>query len=124
MTSVHPKRPPDIPALLALLHSYNIRYVLVGSVAALLYGAEVQPGDVDITPALDRTNLERLAALLDAIEARPADGGGRWEISRMARAAGSALPIQRPHRPRWIICSARVMATSTSRSISTEPTTA
>lgn len=74
----HPNRPPDIPELLDFLHSYGIGYVLVGSVAAMLYGAELQPGDFDITPALDQPNLERLVALLIAIEARPADDGGHW----------------------------------------------
>lgn len=74
----YPCRPPDIPELLALLHSYRIRYVLVGSVAAMLYGVELQPGDFDITPALDQPNLQRLVALLVAIEARPNDDGGHW----------------------------------------------
>jgi hypothetical protein len=32
---------------------YELRYVLIGSVAAHLYGVEVQPGDLDIAPALD-----------------------------------------------------------------------
>lgn len=74
----HPNRPPDIPELLDLLHSYGIGYVLIGSVAAMLYGAELQAGDFDITPALHQPNLERLVALLIAIEARPADDGGHW----------------------------------------------
>jgi hypothetical protein len=59
-----------------------VRYVLVGSVAALAYGAEIgEPGDLDITPALDRQNLTRLRAVLDDIEAGPeADAPfGHWE---------------------------------------------
>lgn len=75
---LHPARPPDVPALLAALEAHGVRCVLVGSVAARAYGAEVTPGDLDVVPALDRANLERLAALLIEAEASIDGRIGRW----------------------------------------------
>lgn len=62
-------RPPDVSRLLEALNRSGVRYILIGSAAAQLYGTEAQPGDLDITPALDRENLARLASLLLEIEA-------------------------------------------------------
>jgi hypothetical protein len=44
---------------------------------------ELSPGDLDITPALDRENLERLAHALHDLGARryPDEPFGRWEAS-------------------------------------------
>jgi hypothetical protein len=74
----HIKRAPDLPALLAVLDGSGLRYVMTGSVAALLYGVELEPGDLDITPALDPDNLHRLVALLEELEATP-ESLGHWE---------------------------------------------
>lgn len=77
-----PRRPPDIAALLRLLNEHGVRYVVTGSVAAMLHGVPLQPGDLDVTPALDRENLERLAAVLELIDARrdPDAGVDQWEL--------------------------------------------
>jgi hypothetical protein len=74
-----PRRPPDVPALLRLLNEHGVHYVVTGSSAAMLHGVDLVPGDLDVTPALDRENLERLAALLEAIGARPdPEAFGHW----------------------------------------------
>jgi hypothetical protein len=75
--------PPNVTALLEVLDSQGVRYVVTGSVAALLHGVELSPGDLDITPALDRENLERLAHALHDLGARryPDEPFGRWEAS-------------------------------------------
>jgi hypothetical protein len=78
----HAKRSPDIPHLLQVLERHEVRYVLTGSVAAMLHGVEIdRPGDLDITPALDYDNLRRLAAALAEMEAgfEPEAGFGHWE---------------------------------------------
>jgi hypothetical protein len=64
------------------LNASGIRYILIGSVAAQLYGIETQPGDLDITPALDRENLACLAEVLLALEATlpVTEEVGEWEI--------------------------------------------
>ena len=52
-----------------------------GSVAAMLHGVPLVPGDLDITPALDDVNLTRLAQVLESVEARqdPRAPFGHWE---------------------------------------------
>ncbi len=75
----HPAHQPNIPQLLAGLHAHQIRYMLTGSVAAHLYGVDLQPGDLDITPALDVENLSRLATMLCEIEGTIDGGRGHWE---------------------------------------------
>lgn len=72
---------PDVAALLAVLDAHDVRYVVTGSSGALLHGLDLEPGDVDITPAVDRTNLGRLATALDELEAAlyPEEPFGRWE---------------------------------------------
>jgi hypothetical protein len=45
----------------------------------MLHGVDLEPGDLDVTPALDRENLGRLAAALRSLDARPdPDGFGSW----------------------------------------------
>ncbi|MGH2467227.1 MAG: hypothetical protein ACRDGL_05810 [Candidatus Limnocylindrales bacterium] len=74
------RRPPDLPALFRVLAEHQVAYVVTGSTAALLHGVALRPGDLDIVPALDVTNLTRLAAALAAIDARPDPAGpfGAW----------------------------------------------
>ena len=74
----HIRRAPDLPALLQVLDGSGLHYVVTGSVAALLYGVELEPRDLDITPALDPDNLQRLVAILEEIEATP-ESLGHWE---------------------------------------------
>lgn len=74
----HIKRSPDLYSLLEILDTYSLRYVVTGSVAALLHGVKLEPGDFDITPALDQDNLQRLATILMEIEATP-ESFGHWE---------------------------------------------
>jgi hypothetical protein len=76
------RQPPNVAALLALLDRHGVRYVVTGSVAALLSGVPLEPGDLDVTPALDRKNLERLAGALDEVAAHQDPDGpyGRWQV--------------------------------------------
>jgi hypothetical protein len=73
---------PNVPLLLGALEAHSIRYVLIGSVAAQAYGVDVQPGDLDIAPALDADNLARLAQLLLEVDAclPESDVVGQWEV--------------------------------------------
>src|SRR4028119_2148849 len=104
---LHPLGPPDIPALLGMLDSHGIRYVLTGSVAAMAYGADIgQAGDLDITPALDRENLGRLRTLLLEIEAAldPAEPFGHWQIQPDGErkwVADEATPELQARRANW-----------------------
>jgi hypothetical protein len=75
------REPPHVNALLQLLNRHGVKYVVTGSGAALLHGVVLEPGDLDVTPALDRENLRRLAAALAEIDAchYPAAPFGKWE---------------------------------------------
>ena len=103
----HSKRPPDIPALVDVLEQFGVRYVLVGSVAALAYGVDIgQAGDLDITPALDTENLSRLADLLEDIEAGLDPNGtfGHWESQpdgERTWVADEATPELRAQHANW-----------------------
>jgi hypothetical protein len=56
--------------LLRVLHEHDVRYVLIGGLAATLYGSAAPTFDVDITPDTSQENLERLSAALTALDAR------------------------------------------------------
>ena len=71
--------PPFDPAVMLAaeleLHDADVRFVLIGGMAAILHGDVGVTVDIDIAPAYDPDNLERLAAALRALEARiRADG--------------------------------------------------
>lgn len=56
--------------LLRVLHEHGVRYVLIGGLAATLYGSTSPTFDVDITPDTTEENLVRLSAALTALDAR------------------------------------------------------
>jgi hypothetical protein len=76
------REPPRVNALLHLLNEQGVRYLVTGSVAAMLHGVALEPGDLDITSALDRDNLVRLARVLEMIDAQqdPHAPFGDWEV--------------------------------------------
>lgn len=60
----------DPTALLGALIEGDVEFVLIGGLAATLYGSPHVTTDADIVPAADRENLERLAAVLGELQAR------------------------------------------------------
>ena len=60
----------DPEAILATLERYGVRHVLIGGLAATLYGSPHVTTDVDITPSTDADNLARLAEALVDLDAR------------------------------------------------------
>jgi hypothetical protein len=70
---------PDPLKILGALERHRVRFVLIGAAAARIAGAPVVTEDIDVTPATDRANLERLAAALKELRARlrsPSDSSG------------------------------------------------
>ena len=66
-----PVLPPlDPERIFRTLATHQVRFVLIGALAAGLQGFPRATYDADITPAQDRNNLERLAAALRHLEAR------------------------------------------------------
>lgn len=66
-------RPPlRLVEILRTLAAWQVDWVLTGSTVLAVYGAELVPNDVDVTPSLAPDNLRRLAEALTAIGAVPA----------------------------------------------------
>lgn len=68
-----PDPPPvelDVEGLVRVLNRHKVKYVVIGGFAALLHGAPTVTVDLDITPASDRRNLDRLVAALRDLGAR------------------------------------------------------
>lgn len=63
-------RPFDPEAILQVLARHRVEHVLIGGLAATLYGSPHVTTDVDITPSRSPANLERLAAALQELEAK------------------------------------------------------
>lgn len=63
-------KPLDPEQLITTLARHQVRYVLIGAVAARLQGFPRATADADITPATDGANLERLAAALRELHAK------------------------------------------------------
>jgi hypothetical protein len=56
--------------VLEALQRHDVRYVVVGAVAAIAHGSPLPTEDIDVTPARDAANLENLAAALRDLDAR------------------------------------------------------
>ena len=63
----------DFEAMFDVLDTHNVRYVVIGGIAAVLFGSPYPTKDLDICPDADRSNLKNLAAALRDLEAREWD---------------------------------------------------
>lgn len=60
----------DPERIFAALTDEGVRFVLIGGMAAILHGDVGVTVDIDIVPAIDPTNLDRLAIALRSLDAR------------------------------------------------------
>lgn len=51
--------------------AHDVRYLIFGSIAGVLHGADLRTIDVDIVPEPSAANLERVASALNALQPRP-----------------------------------------------------
>ena len=63
-------------AILQVLHAHGVRFVVIGAVAAIAQGYPLPTEDLDLTPARDVENVERLAAALTELGAQLRVAGG------------------------------------------------
>lgn len=56
--------------ILETLERHEVRFILIGAAAAIAHGSPIPTEDVDITPARDPENLERLANALRELGAK------------------------------------------------------
>ena len=59
-----------IEAPLKLFGRYEVRVVIIGGVAATLYGSAQLTNDLDVCYARDQTNLEKIASALQSVNAK------------------------------------------------------
>lgn len=69
----------DVPlsadAILRCLDEHEVDYLLIGGLAVQAHGHVRTTQDADLFPAPERANLDRLAAALAELNARPSGGG-------------------------------------------------
>lgn len=79
--------------MFAALAAEDVRYVVIGGTAAAINGANHVTFDLDITPARDIENLDRVAAALRALNARvygmPEEAAVSFQLDGKTLAAGS-----------------------------------
>ena len=71
----------DPGTIVRVLNKHGVRYVVIGGIAAEIHDLPVPATvDIDVTPARDRENLERLARAFDELEAGlyTAEDAGTW----------------------------------------------
>ncbi len=66
-----PEQPLDLRELFRALAEHDVDYLVIGGVAAQVHGRRRTTKDLDVTPAPDPKNFERLAAALVALDAHP-----------------------------------------------------
>lgn len=86
--------------ILAALEAEHVRYVVIGGLAAVIRGAPYLTFDLDITPARDIANLDRVAAALIRLEARvygmPDEVAAGFQLDGKLLANGSAWKFTTP----------------------------
>jgi hypothetical protein len=99
--------PLDAGRILEALAAHAVEYTLIGGLAVQAHGHTRTTQDVDIVPARDPTNLQRLSAALCSLQARPAgrpndaspgslDLGSRPVTSLNTDAGGVAVHLAPP----------------------------
>ena len=71
----------DAAAIVGVLNRHGVNYVVIGGIAAQLHDLPVPATvDIDVTPARDHKNLERLARAFDELEAGlyTGEAAGTW----------------------------------------------
>ena len=68
-------QPLDAFGLLRTLCRHDVEFVVIGGFSLAAHGHARATLDIDIVPAPDRPNLERLLAALDALKAEPLELG-------------------------------------------------
>jgi hypothetical protein len=70
VSNVAPVAPFDPERLIRTLRKHRVEFVLIGALAARLYGFPRLTADADITPEDSPKNLERLASALNELDAK------------------------------------------------------
>jgi predicted nucleotidyltransferase len=97
MTEAAPGAPLDLRELLATLHRHGVEYTVIGGVAVQVHGHRRTTKDLDVIPGPGDDNLERLAAALTELHARPRDLPGGAPTADHLRDAPVVPPLSTDH---------------------------
>lgn len=77
-----PSELPELEKLAEALNRHDVKWVLVGGMAVMLYGADYLTSDCDLATEKTEQNLKRLKAALEELGARPvrASDHGEFEL--------------------------------------------
>lgn len=77
-----PSELPELEKLAESLNRHDVKWVLVGGMAVMLYGADYLTSDCDLATEKTEQNLNRLKAALEELGARPvcASDNGEFEL--------------------------------------------
>ncbi len=92
-----PARPLDLRELLAVLARHEVEYTVIGGVAVQVHGHRRTTMDLDVVPAPEPANLDRLAAALVELGARPRDLPGGPPSAEQLAAAPIVPPLVTAH---------------------------
>lgn len=91
----------DPRPILVALEAERVDYVVIGGTAAVIRGAPYATFDLDITPAREIGNLDRLAAALHRLGAEvhgmPDEVAGSFQLDGKTLANGSSWKFATPH---------------------------
>jgi len=82
----------DLRSLLAILDRHGVDFTVIGGVAVQVHGHRRTTKDLDVVPGPDPPNLERLAAALAELHARPRDLPGTGAPTAEHLAAAPIVP--------------------------------
>ena len=68
---------PDFLYILRTLSKYEVEYIIVGGVCAVLHGAPISTFDIDLVHSREPSNIKRLLKALEELEAYYRDPAGR-----------------------------------------------
>lgn len=91
---IHPAGAFEPRAIIEVLDKHEVELVIIGGVASALHGSPFVTVDLDVVPALETSNLDRLAEALKELEAvlRDAETPEGIEIELSGRILKKALP--------------------------------
>jgi hypothetical protein len=100
-----PERPLELRELFRVLAEHGVDYLVIGGVAAQVHGRRRTTKDLDVTPAPEQENFERLTAALSVLDAHPAELGpsAPTPTAEQLRLASIAPPLRTHHGELHII---------------------
>jgi hypothetical protein len=83
----------DPVEICSILDDEGVAFVVLGGFAAIIHGSSLPTEDIDVIPARDRPNLERLARALDRLDAKIRISDGEAIATRIDASFIESMPL-------------------------------